>query len=80
MILAGSKLHITATCNTTIGGENVLAARLQPNHPVDDAKAVAASTLEGLSYGSGDAVIGLNPAIDTVDSTLGHLESTWRYT
>ena len=70
LILAGSKLHITATCNTTIGGENVLAARLQPNHPVDDAEGVAASTLEGLSYGSGDAVIGLNPAIDTVDSTL----------
>ena len=63
-------MHITATCNTTIGTENVLAARLQPNHPVDDVEGVTASTLEGLSYGSGDAVIGLNPAIDTVDSTL----------
>lgn len=70
LILAGSKMHITATCNTTIGTENVLAARLQPNHPVDDVEGVTASTLEGLSYGSGDAVIGLNPAIDTVDSTL----------
>ena len=70
LILAGSKIRVTATCNTTIGTENVLASRLQPNHPVDDVEGVAASTLEGLSYGIGDAVIGLNPAIDTVDSTL----------
>ena len=70
LVLASSKMRITATCNTTIGGEQVLASRLQPNHPVDDAEGVLASTLEGLSYGSGDAVIGLNPAVDTVDSTL----------
>lgn len=70
LILAGSKIRVTATCNTTIGTESVLAARLQPNHPVDDVEGVAASTFEGLSYGTGDAVIGLNPAIDTVDSTL----------
>ena len=70
LILAGSKIRVTATCNTTIGTENVLASRLQPNHPVDDVEGVAASTLEGLSYGIGDAVIRLNPAIDTVDSTL----------
>lgn len=70
LVLASSKMRITATCNTTIGGENVLASRLQPNHPVDDVEGVLASTFEGLSYGSGDAVIGLNPAIDTVDSTL----------
>lgn len=74
LILAGSRLHITATCNTTIGGDNVLACRLQPNHPVDDALGVAATTFEGLSYGAGDAVIGLNPAIDTVESTL----SIWK--
>lgn len=74
LIYAGRKIHITATCNTTIGGEGVLATRLQPNHPVDDVKGVMASTLEGLSYGIGDAVLGLNPAIDTVDSTL----SIWK--
>ena len=51
LILAGSKIRVTATCNTTIGTENVLASRLQPNHPVDDVEGVAASTLEGLSYG-----------------------------
>ena len=70
LVYAGNKLHITATCNTTIGGENVLASRLQPNHPVDDTEGVTAVTLEGLSYGIGDAVLGLNPSIDTFDSTL----------
>lgn len=70
LMYAGRKMNIKATCNTTIGGSNIMASRLQPNHPVDDAKGVMASVLEGLSYGIGDAVIGLNPAIDTVDSTM----------
>ena len=70
LVYAGNKMRITATCNTTIGEEGVLACRLQPNHPIDDVKGIMASALEGLSYGAGDAVIGLNPAIDTVDSTL----------
>lgn len=69
LIYAGSKLRITAHCNTTIGEEGVLASRLQPNHPTDDVEGVKASVLEGLSYGVGDAVIGLNPAVDTVEST-----------
>lgn len=67
---AGNKIHVEATCNTTIGKEGVLASRLQPNHPVDDPKGVIASAMEGLSYGIGDAVLGVNPAIDTFDSTL----------
>jgi len=70
LVYAGNKMRVTATCNTTIGEEGVLACRLQPNHPIDDVKGIMASALEGLSYGAGDAVIGLNPAIDTVDSTL----------
>lgn len=70
LMYAGRKMSIQATCNTTIGGNNVIASRLQPNHPVDDPKGVLASVLEGLSYGIGDALIGLNPAIDTVESTL----------
>ena len=70
LIYASSKIHVEATCNTTIGGSNVFASRLQPNHPVDDARGVTASTFEGLSYGCGDAVLGLNPAIDTVESTI----------
>lgn len=70
LMYAGRKMDIKATCNTTIGGSNIMASRLQPNHPVDDPKGVIASVFEGLSYGVGDAVIGLNPAIDTVDSTM----------
>lgn len=69
LMYAGSKMTVTAACNTTIGVPGTLASRLQPNHPVDDLKGIAASVLEGLSYGVGDAVLGLNPAIDTVDST-----------
>lgn len=70
LIYAGSKMRILATCNTTIGEQNVLASRLQPNHPVDDPDGVRASIYEGLSYGVGDAVIGLNPALDTVEGTV----------
>ncbi len=83
LMSASKKLKITARCRTTIGGDNVFASRLQPNHPIDDAKGVTASTLEGLAYGVGDAVLGLNPAIDTVDSTvniwnmLGQIRDTY---
>lgn len=69
LMYVARKLHITATCNTTIGEVRTFASRLQPNHPTDDIKGITASLLEGLSYGAGDAVIGLNPAIDTVKST-----------
>lgn len=67
------KLQVTAHCNTTIGTPGTFACRLQPNHPTDDVAGVTASLLEGLSYGIGDAVIGLNPAIDTVESTTAIL-------
>lgn len=69
LMYVSKKLKITATCNTTIGEDGTFAVRLQPNHPTDDVRGVTASLLEGLSYGVGDAVIGLNPAIDTVKST-----------
>ena len=77
LVYAGNKMKILATCNTTIGEKNVLASRLQPNHPVDDPKGVTASLLEGLSYGVGDAVLGLNPAIDTVESTIAIWDQLW---
>lgn len=70
LMYAGNKMKILATCNTTIGEKNVLASRLQPNHPTDDPAGVTASLLEGLSYGIGDAVLGLNPATDSVASTV----------
>ncbi len=67
LIYAAKKIPVTAHCNTTIGLPGTLSCRLQPNHPTDDIDGILASTLEGLSLGAGDAVIGLNPAGDTVE-------------
>jgi ethanolamine ammonia-lyase large subunit len=69
LMYAARKIEVKAHCNTTIGGQGVLASRLQPNHPTDNVRGVAASLLDGLSYGAGDALWGLNPAIDTLEST-----------
>ena len=68
LVTAGRKIRITAHCNTTIGLEGTLSCRLQPNHPTDDLDGIIASTLEGLSFGAGDAVIGLNPAGDSAET------------
>ncbi len=61
LVYAAAKMSVTATCVTTIGRPGTLSARLQPNHPTDDVEGITASVLDGLSYGVGDAVIGLNP-------------------
>ena len=61
LIYAAARMRVKATCVTTIGEPGTLSARLQPNHPVDDVEGITASVLEGLSFGIGDAVIGLNP-------------------
>jgi len=74
LVLAAGKLRVTAHCNTTIGMRGTLATRLQPNHPTDSVEGVTASLLEGLSYGCGDALIGLNPVNDTVGGMAALLE------
>ncbi len=61
LIYAAAKIRVEATCVTTIGKPGTLSVRLQPNHPTDDVEGITASVLEGLSFGAGDAVIGLNP-------------------
>ena len=66
LILAAQKCSITTAFRSTIGLPGRLATRLQPNHPTDDMNGIAASILDGLLYGSGDAVIGINPATDNV--------------
>jgi ethanolamine ammonia-lyase large subunit len=66
LILAAQKRHVVTAFRSTIGLPGRLAVRLQPNHPTDDPKGIAASTLDGLLYGCGDAVIGINPATDSV--------------
>ena len=68
LICCGSKMEVTAHCNTTIGKKGTLSCRLQPNHTTDDPDGVLASLTEGLSYGAGDALLGLNPVNDSVES------------
>ena len=68
LIYAAAKIRVTAHCNTTIGLPGTLSCRLQPNHTTDDPDGVMASLLEGLTFGAGDAVLGLNPVDDSVDS------------
>ncbi|NMM63804.1 ethanolamine ammonia-lyase subunit EutB [Clostridium sp. P21] len=68
LIYGAKKIRISAHCNTTIGLDGTLSARLQPNHPTDDPDGILASLMEGLSFGIGDAVIGLNPVDDSVES------------
>ncbi|MDR3134734.1 MAG: ethanolamine ammonia-lyase subunit EutB [Deltaproteobacteria bacterium] len=70
LVSAASKIEVTGTCNTTIGIKGTLSFRNQPNHPSDDLDGIKASLCEGLSYGCGDAVLGVNPVEDTVDNTL----------
>ena len=65
LIYGASKITVTAHCNTTIGLPGTLSCRLQPNHTTDDPDGITASVLEGLSFGAGDAVIGLNPVTDS---------------
>ena len=74
LIYAARKLRVTATCNTTIGEPGTLSARLQPNHPTDDPDGIMASLMEGLTFGIGDAVLGLNPVDDSVESVTRVLE------
>ena len=68
LIYAARKITVTAHCNTTIGEPGTQSCRLQPNHPTDDPDGIMASLLEGLTYGAGDAVLGLNPVDDSVES------------
>lgn len=68
LVYGANKVRVPATCNTTIGLRGTLATRLQPNHSTDNVEGITASLFEGLSYGCGDALIGLNPVNDTVSS------------
>lgn len=75
LIYAAKKIRVTAHCNTTIGLEGTFSSRLQPNHPTDSPSGIIASTMEGLSFGAGDAVIGVNPVDDTVESVARTLNA-----
>src|SRR5262249_29143376 len=66
-LVSASELAVGVSGRTTLGGRGRLASRIQPNHPRDGLDGVLASTLEGLSYACGDAVVGVNPADDRVE-------------
>jgi ethanolamine ammonia-lyase large subunit len=74
LILAASKCQVVTRFRNTLGLAGTFGVRLQPNHPTDDLKGIAASILDGLCYGCGDAVIGINPATDSVDNIQRLLE------
>ncbi len=68
LVLASVKIRNVTRCRNTLGERGVLAIRLQPNHPSDDLRGIVLSVLDGLLFGCGDAVIGVNPATESVES------------
>ncbi|MCL3859797.1 ethanolamine ammonia-lyase subunit EutB [Actinotalea sp. K2] len=77
LIHAASKIRVSAHCQNTIGLPGTLASRNQPNHPTDSVDGIRATLYEGLSFGSGDSVIGINPADDSVGSVSRLLDMTY---
>jgi ethanolamine ammonia-lyase large subunit len=69
LISAASKVRVVTHANATLGLRSRFSSRLQPNHTTDDPHGILASTMEGLSFGAGDALIGVNPVTDTVEAT-----------
>lgn len=74
LILVAKKIRVVTKFRSTIGLENRLSTRLQPNHPTDDPRGVLVSIVDGLLLGSGDAVIGLNPASDNPQNVIRLLQ------
>ncbi len=76
LMLGASKIRNVKHCNNTIGLRGTLGSRLQPNHPTDSVEGIRAEIYEGLSFGSGDSVIGINPSDDSIGSVTRLLEMT----
>ena len=72
LVLAAAKIRNVTRCRNTMGEQGVLGIRVQPNHPADDIGGILLAAFEGLLYGCGDAVIGVNPASDSVE-TVGKI-------
>lgn len=73
LILVASRCSVVTRFRSTIGLPGTMSVRLQPNHPTDDAHGVLASVIDGILYGCGDAVIGINPATDSLNSAMALL-------
>jgi ethanolamine ammonia-lyase large subunit len=78
LVLVAAKIRNVTRCRNTMGEPGVLGIRLQPNHPADDIGGILLSAFEGLLYGCGDAVIGVNPASDSVETTCAILQALRR--
>src|ERR1700690_507739 len=78
LILAAAKIRNVTRCRNTMGEPGVLGIRIQPNHPADNIGGILLSAFEGLLYGCGDAVIGVNPASDSVETTSAILHALQR--
>ncbi|HET9040653.1 MAG TPA: ethanolamine ammonia-lyase subunit EutB, partial [Gemmatimonadales bacterium] len=74
LVLVGRKCRVITRFRNTIGLPGRLSVRLQPNHPTDDPRGIGAAIIDGLLYGSGDAVIGINPATDSPQTVIMLLE------
>ncbi len=74
LVLVGRKCRVVTRFRNTLGLPGRLSVRLQPNHPTDDPRGIGAAILDGLLYGSGDAVIGINPATDSPHTVIQLLE------
>src|SRR6202035_3346242 len=68
LVLGAGKIRNVSRCRNTMGERGVLGIRIQPNHPTDDLGGILLATVDGLLFGCGDAVIGVNPATDSVDT------------
>jgi ethanolamine ammonia-lyase large subunit len=75
LVLAANKIRVITHCRNTMGQRGVLGIRLQPNHPADDASGILLSAFDGLLYGCGDAVIGVNPATEAIESVSAILHA-----
>jgi len=75
LVLAAAKIRNVTRCRNTMGERGVLGIRVQPNHPADDIGGILLSAFEGLLYGCGDAVIGVNPATDSVETVSAILRA-----
>lgn len=74
LILVSSKCEVITKFRSTVGLKGHLSTRLQPNHPTDDVKGILASVIDGLFYGNGDALIGINPAFDNITTQINLLK------
>jgi ethanolamine ammonia-lyase large subunit len=75
LVLAASKIRVVTRCRNTMGQRGILGIRLQPNHPADDIGGILLSSFDGLLFGCGDAVIGVNPATDSVETVTAILNA-----